>query len=207
MSTTPSAFWIPATTLCIEQEIKKSRFIATLGAASCKEEVLAFIEKRQKEHSNARHHTWAYLLGNPSNTTLLGMSDDGEPKGTAGKPMLQMLEYKQIGDVVLVITRYFGGIKLGAGGLVRAYASTAQLALEQVPLQKKVSLETLWIHCPYELESALRHFLQNFPSKILNVQYHEAVTLHLEIPEEEKCRLQEELKTYSQGKVKILHEI
>ena len=108
-----------------EQEIKRSRFIGIGCRVSSPEEAAAALAERRREFPDATHHCSAYLLGDPRNSSNMRADDDGEPAGTAGKPMLNVLQHKNVGDVLLVVVRYFGGIKLGAGGLVRAYSSTA----------------------------------------------------------------------------------
>jgi len=103
-----------------ELEIKRSRFITTVEKVSEKQHALRFITEQQKEMPDANHHCWAMIAGQPDDIYQHDQSDDGEPKGTAGKPMLNVLSHSGFGNIVVVVTRYFGGIKLGTGGLVRA---------------------------------------------------------------------------------------
>ena len=110
-----------------EETVKRSRFIVTVGRAASPEAAHAFIERIREEHSQATHNCWAFNAGEPGSTAQVGASDDGEPKGTAGRPMLTAVLHSGIGEVVVVVTRYFGGILLGTGGLVRAYQGSAQL--------------------------------------------------------------------------------
>ena len=120
-----------------EETVKRSRFIVTVGRAASPEAAHAFIEKIREEHSQATHNCWAFNAGEPGSTAQVGASDDGEPKGTAGRPMLTAVLHSGIGEVVVVVTRYFGGILLGTGGLVRAYQGSAQLGLEKVPTRAR----------------------------------------------------------------------
>ena len=113
---------IPATLHRTEEKIKRSRFIATVAHASTEKDVKTFISMIKKEFPDATHNCWAYVAGPPGDTARVGMSDDGEPHGTAGKPILTVLLHSEIGEIVAVVTRYFGGTKLGKGGLVRAYS-------------------------------------------------------------------------------------
>ena len=113
-----------------EQTIKRSRFICSIAHTETPEEAKAFIERVKTEFADARHNCWAYCAGAPGSTAQVGASDDGEPHGTAGRPMLTVLLHCGTGELTAVVTRYFGGILLGTGGLVRAYQGTLKLALE-----------------------------------------------------------------------------
>ena len=117
---------VPDTPLEVLFEVKKSKFFAFAACTPDRETAMQYLAAKRAEYPDARHHCWAYLLGNPHSPTSAAMSDDGEPSGTAGKPILNVLQHKGVGDITIIVTRYFGGIKLGAGGLVRAYSSAAQ---------------------------------------------------------------------------------
>lgn len=130
---------IPASkTFRIETEIKRSRFIATVGHTPDSETAKAFINTIREEFPDATHNCWAYAAGPPGDTARVGYSDDGEPHGTAGRPMLQALLYGGVGEAACVVTRYFGGIKLGTGGLARAYSGITAEALRQLPIKEKI---------------------------------------------------------------------
>lgn len=120
---------IPAGFLERETEIKKSRFIARVAPVSSRDEVKAWLEQARNDHPDARHICWAYQIGRPGAAAEAAMNDDGEPSGTAGKPILSVIQHKDLGDVLVMVIRYFGGIKLGAGGLVRAYAGATEAVL------------------------------------------------------------------------------
>lgn len=127
-----------------EEDIKRSRFITSLARADSRERALAFVEAVRQEFPDARHNCWAYAVGKPGDTAQIGQSDDGEPHGTAGRPMLTQLLYGGVGEVVAVTTRYFGGIKLGTGGLTRAYQNGVKEALALLSsVQKTVSLRAI----------------------------------------------------------------
>lgn len=111
-----SSYPVPAETIEAEQEIKKSRFIATVGHAPDKDSAVRFIEEISAKHSGASHNTYAFIAGNPNGGAEVGFNDDGEIGGTAGKPILTVLQMRGIGEVVAVVTRYFGGTRLGTGG-------------------------------------------------------------------------------------------
>jgi len=144
----------------VAQEIKRSRFITDIAPAESKLKAYAFIEHIRHREPDARHHCWAYVAGHPITSIERRSSDAGEPQGTAGKPMLNVLQHQAIGDIVVVISRYFGGIKLGAGGLVRAYSSSVQQAIEATPLILRRTMLTAIIDVPFALENTIRHQLE-----------------------------------------------
>ncbi len=146
----------------------------------------------------------AYVAGNPFSTTDIGMSDDGEPQGTAGKPMLSVLRHKKIGEIVVVVTRYFGGIKLGAGGLVRAYSSSVQQVLEKLKLQKIVLMKRAEIIIPYEYENSIRMIFKKIGVNILDIQYKETISMKIESPEGISNDLNPQIKNITAGKCEIL---
>ena len=123
----------------VEQTIKRSRFICTAAHVTSPEEAKAFIDQIREEFSDARHNCWAFAAGAPGATAQVGMSDDGEPHGTAGRPMLTVLLHCGVGEIAVVVTRYFGGILLGTGGLIRAYQGTVKFALETLPTAERSS--------------------------------------------------------------------
>ena len=127
------------------------------------------------------------------------MSDDGEPQGTAGKPMLSILQHRLIGEIVVVVTRYFGGIKLGTGGLVRAYSSSVQLALQKLPLAEFVALATARITLPYPYEDRIRRLLENMQAAINEVIYKDRVVLMVEFPAKIIVDLQQQIADQTRG--------
>ena len=129
--------------LSFSEEIKKSRFITYLAPVDSKQAALAYLQEIKTLHKEARHHCWAYVAASPKDSVLMGCSDDGEPKGTAGKPMMALLQGCQIGEIMAVVVRYSGGIKLGTGGLVRAYSNGIQQLLPQVEIREKTFLPAI----------------------------------------------------------------
>ncbi|MDQ6961254.1 MAG: YigZ family protein [Mariprofundaceae bacterium] len=196
------SYMYPAQICCVEQEIKRSRFIATAARASDKKEALAVIAAVRQQYPDARHHCWAYVAGSPE-TVALGMSDDGEPQGTAGKPMLNVLKHKKIGEIVVVISRYFGGIKLGAGGLVRAYASSVQLVINALPLQQYIPMQKLKLSFPYAFESTARHLFLPFKVNVLDVSYSHQVEMCIELQIGDVNTLSQHLIDQSKGRIQI----
>ena len=125
------------------EEISRSRFITTVAPAPSVDDAQAFVARMRAEFPDATHNCWAFLVGAPGSTGRVGMSDDGEPHGTAGRPMLTALLHSGVGDVAAVVTRYYGGTKLGTGGLVRANGGCVQRALETLARAERVS----WVDC------------------------------------------------------------
>lgn len=141
-----------------EYEISKSRFLAFIERVNTEAEAILFINKIKKLHWEARHNSSAYIIGDRGQ--IQKADDDGEPSGTAGKPILEVLKKNELKDVVIVITRYFGGIKLGAGGLIRAYGKTASLGLDAAQIVKKVQYIRFAIDIDYTLLGTLENNLR-----------------------------------------------
>jgi uncharacterized YigZ family protein len=173
------AYAIPDGTTEVCYEIKKSRFIARLSFASDREQAMQALEQSKQDFPDARHHCWAYQIGSPVSPHLAAMSDDGEPSGTAGKPILNVIQHKDIGDVMLIVIRYFGGIKLGAGGLVRAYSQAAQQGFDAMKTKRYVELDEFSLVCDFQDEQSIRHWLKQYESEISAVEYSERVIMHI----------------------------
>lgn len=198
-----TSYDIPAKSICVEQEVKRSRFIADIGHVESKGDALAFIEQVKQRQPEARHHCWAYIAGHPQTSIARGSSDDGEPQGTAGKPMLNVLQHKGIGEIIVVISRYFGGIKLGAGGLVRAYSSSVQQAVEALPLTRRIATRTATLHLPFALESAVRRLLAGLHIEIKQTLYQHDVEMHIEVEVGKHSNLETALADLSSGSASI----
>ncbi|OMH38402.1 YigZ family protein [Motiliproteus sp. MSK22-1] len=173
----------------IEYEIKKSRFIAWACPAGDRATAMSVLDEARAEYPDARHHCWAYLIGPPHSPKTVAMSDDGEPSGTAGKPILNVLQHKDIGNVMLVVIRYFGGIKLGAGGLVRAYSHAAQLAMVQLSTKQHVQMISVEIRCNFSREQDIRHWLTTHQGSVNEVSYETAVIIQAAIPAKHQAEL------------------
>lgn len=182
-----------------ENEIveKKSRFIATVIPAEDEETALAFIESMKKKYWNASHNCYAYVIGERSE--LQRCSDDGEPGGTAGRPMLDVLLGEEIHNVAVVVTRYFGGTLLGTGGLVRAYSQAAKAGLESAAVITKIWGSKLIIHTDYTGLGKIQYILGQRSLKIIDSQYTDQVVLTVLIPETELKEVQEELVEGTNG--------
>lgn len=200
------SYLIPAQAIEDEQIIKKSRFVTYVQHTPSKQQALAFIANVKTQHPDARHHCWAYIAGHPTATTAIASSDDGEPQGTAGKPILNVLQHRNIGEITMVVVRYFGGIKLGAGGLVRAYSSSAHLAVEKLTTKMLVRTTELAISFGYALEPKIQHYLKTQNIRILKSQYGETIMLNLEVEEQQLEVTKLELIDVSAGKLSLLND-
>lgn len=175
-------YMIPAGPHRVEQVIDRSRFIASIGHVTSAEEARTFIDSIRDEFPDATHNCWAYVAGAAGSSTSSGMSDAGEPHGTAGRPMLDVLLHSGVGEVVAVVTRYYGGVKLGKGGLVRAYGGAVQHALASLPTNRRVERVELAITGGYSDVDALRRTLQEVEAEVLDEHYGESVRYDVAVP-------------------------
>ena len=182
-----------------EEEIKKSRFICHLKRVYTEEEARAFISEIKKEHHKANHNCSAFTLGDRQE--IQRSSDDGEPSGTAGVPMLEILKKREITNVCAVVTRYFGGIKLGAGGLIRAYAGSVGHALDQVGLVKFVTQEQLILTLDYGNYDGLQRFLSFQGLVISESEFLSDVTVKLFVDLDKTEQLLDNLVEQFSGKI------
>lgn len=182
-----------------ELEIKKSRFLARLAPAADRAQAMAFIAGQRALHPDASHVCWALLAGPDS-----GAGDDGEPSGTAGKPILNVLQHKRLGDVVAVVVRYFGGVKLGAGGLVRAYGGAVSQALDAAELSAVVATARFAIAADFALENRLRHGCARLGASILAADYGERLVLTLSCPLAIRETVLADLSERVQGRLDVL---
>lgn len=160
-------------------DIKKSQFICSLARISTKEEAEAFIEATRKTNPKANHNCFAYLLG--EHDDVQRESDDGEPSGTAGVPILEVLKMTDLHNVCAVVTRYFGGIKLGAGGLIRAYSNATSRGIEAVGVVKRVLQTDLALTISYANFDKLNYYLQQNTVSVLDTTYAENVTVQIAV--------------------------
>lgn len=185
-----------------EIEEKKSRFIAHVAAASTEAEALAFVESKKKEYWDARHNCYAFILGEQGQT--MRFSDDGEPSGTAGKPILEVLVNSGIRDLVVVVTRYFGGTLLGTGGLVRAYTQATQAGLAASKVCTMCYGYGITIVTDYNGIGKLQYLLGQKNIPIEASEYAEQVTIQIKVPYEEKDSLIHEMTEATAGKVQVI---
>ncbi|ATC84805.1 YigZ family protein [Pseudoalteromonas arctica] len=158
----------PAADVFHQEEIKKSTFIVHIAHTPDLNSAKAFIKSIEEKYSDARHNCWAYVAGNPGGSHVYGFSDDGEPNGTAGKPMLNVLVGSGLGEITAVVTRYFGGIKLGTGGLVRAYGGSLNNALVKLQTVLKVPSVEITGSSGYSMQGAIEQLLKT-KYQVLNI--------------------------------------
>jgi uncharacterized YigZ family protein len=180
--TKTDSYRIPVGDHRVEQVIERSRFIATVGHAADPEAARAFIDRIRAEYPDATHNCWAYVAGPAGSTAFCGMSDAGEPHGTAGRPMLDVLVHSDVGEIVAVVTRYYGGVKLGKGGLVRAYSGAVQSALQSVPTSWRIERRTVEVIVGYADVEAVRRTLAEVEAEVLEESYGEAVRYSAAVP-------------------------
>lgn len=167
----------PSSAVKAQLDIKKSEFISYAFPVNDREQAMAHVDNLRQQYPDARHHCWAYIIGDPNNTTSAGFDDDGEPSGTAGRPILNVLQHKAIGNVIIIVVRYFGGIKLGAGGLTRAYSGAAQSVVEVMTLTPYVPTSQIRLQTNYASEAQMRYLLDAAHAQITDVAYTEGVLL------------------------------
>lgn len=181
----PERYPIPADVHRVEEEIKRSRFITTLAPAPTVDDARTFIDQMNEEFADASHNCWAYVVGPPGSTAEVGMSDAGEPHGTAGRPMLTVLLHSGVGDICAVVTRYFGGTLLGKGGLVKAYSGGVQLALESLPTLERVPSTELLVVFDYSTVTPFQRMVPDFEAEVLSEEYAADVTVRVKLPLEQ----------------------
>jgi uncharacterized YigZ family protein len=178
----PARYQIPATVHRAEQSIDRSRFICTLANCSSAETAHAFTREISAEFPDATHNCWAFVAGPPGDTNQVGMSDDGEPHGTAGRPMLTVLLHSGVGEIAAVVTRYYGGTKLGTGGLVKAYGGTVQLALETLPRAERVDYVEVTVRFAYPAVTVVQQLLPTLEVEVVSQEYDVGVCYRLRVP-------------------------
>lgn len=184
---------------------KKSRFIATVRPVETEEEALAFIAEMKKKYWNATHNCSAFVIG--ENQNLQRCSDDGEPQGTAGRPMLDVLLGEEIHNLAVVVTRYFGGTLLGTGGLVRAYSKAVQEGLKHCVIIEKQQGFLLKMNTDYNGVGKIQYILGKRKIQITSSEYAADVTLEALVPEGELAKVKEEITEATSGRTIYREEI
>jgi len=198
------AYDIPAELFSLSEEIKKSRFITLLAHTDGVVAARAFVQQVKSEHPTARHHCWAWVAGSPADSQQLGFSDDGEPSGTAGKPMLAQLMGNNIGEITAVVVRYYGGIQLGTGGLVKAYGGGVQQALKLLPRLQKVPMLTFMLTCDYAQLSEIERMIVRFHGQLQHCAFLQYVSLTLALPHAQVAGFTQNLTDFSRGTLHLV---
>lgn len=193
---------IPAQNQTVELEFSRSRFVVTIYQVDTVESAKATIARHRLEFSSANHHVYAFRVGF-GNSVTEGLSDDGEPTGTAGPPVLSVLRGSSIGDTLVIVTRYFGGVLLGTGGLVRAYSETAALAIKTCPTKLKIQTATMTILIEYQHLDGLKRALPSYSAEIIEEVYTDTVGLGLRFPSESRDGLVKAIVDLTAGNVYI----
>ena len=191
-------YLIPAQERRTEIRVVNSRFITTIAPAFTVQDARAFIARVKNEFSDATHNVPVYLIGHGS-SVIAHCSDDGEPSGTAGRPSLAVLRGSGLGDVVVVVTRYFGGTKLGTGGLVRAYSDAVRQGLADLPRAVKVPTHTVMMATPYTLFERLRLIIAGYQGKIMDEDFAADVTITAQFAVAQFPDFQDALRELSGG--------
>jgi uncharacterized YigZ family protein len=187
-----------------EETIKRSKFIATIAHASTEEDAKTFISIIKSEFPDATHNCWAYVAGPPGDTARVGISDDGEPHGTAGKPILSVLLHSDIGEIVAVVSRYFGGTKLGTGGLVRAYSGSVKNALAGLSVKEKRDDISLTVILDYSKITGVKQIIESFNSEIIEEKYEADVSFKIELPKNSEDSFLRAIKDLTGAEIHII---
>ena len=187
----------------VQDEIveKKSRFIGYAVPVTSEEEAYAFVEKIRKMHYDARHNCFAFAIG--SENTLLRFSDDGEPQGTAGKPILEVITGNKVVDICIVVTRYFGGTLLGTGGLVRAYTEAAKLALVDAGIHTMQLMKSVEITTNYNDSGKVQYLISNSSAVISDTEYTSEVCFKILVPVGDYGRLEKQVTESTSARANI----
>lgn len=170
--------------------INKSRFIGYAAPCDTEEEALSFLQSIREEHKSASHHCYAYIIG--ENASVMRYSDNGEPSGTAGMPIMDVMRKKAIVNCCIVVVRYFGGVLLGTGGLVRAYTQSSQAAVESAGVSRMELTVDEFCELPYSAWDRFRYTAEQQPVRIEKVSYGSAVSFHMLVC---SCNRDQVLKT------------
>nr|WP_277608654.1 YigZ family protein [Microbulbifer elongatus] len=187
------SYQIPCSPVVAETEEKKSRFICWLGPVIDKAAFLHELESIRARYPDASHHCTALIVGNPANPDVMQSDDDGEPGGSAGRPMLELLLKQEVGNVGAIVTRYFGGTKLGVGGLMRAYRGAVGAALQMATLETHIPLLDVQIVCDFAGESRVRFLVTRYRGVCGDVEYSDRVRIAVQLPRDQWPPLKEKL--------------
>lgn len=198
-----SRFTVLAEAVAHELSEKNSDFLTFLHPIDSRDAAMTWVAQYRQRYPDANHVCWAYIIGNTRQPQTQAFSDDGEPGGTAGKPMLHVLTERELGNSLAVVVRYFGGVKLGAGGLVRAYSNAVSQAAGKAELRMVSPSVQLSIAVSFAFEARLRQLLQQSQASIDDVSYSDNVTITVSLPQDAEQTLCEQLINETAGTVVI----
>ena len=180
---------VPCATAEVVEVIRRSRFVSCAGRADSRETALRFVRSVKDRFPAATHYCWAFNAGPPGSTAQVGANDDGEPHGTAGKPMLAAVLHSGLGEVAVVCARYYGGVKLGTGGLARAYAGGAKRVLSACPTERKVDRVAVLITVDYQASRRVDRCLRILDAKVVQRKFGTDVRYRVLVPAANRSRL------------------
>ncbi|MGZ9896720.1 YigZ family protein [Shewanella gaetbuli] len=193
------SYQIPEADLIIEEEIKHSRFISFLFHCPSQEVLKLALTNIRRDYPGASHYCYAFIAGAPNDMVNIGSSDDGEPAGSAGRPMLATLQGANVGELGAVVVRYFGGTKLGVGGLVRAYTSGIKQGVSQLSLTTKFIRYPIKLDCSYAQLANIEYLIAQFDGVVLSKDFAESVVLQFELAKDALDDFNQQLATMTQG--------
>jgi uncharacterized YigZ family protein len=186
-----------------EEKVKGSRFLSTARSVASEAEAVAFIDEMKKEFHDANHNAFAWKVG-LGRSQRYRYSDDGEPSGTAGLPILKAIDAKGLSNVCVVVTRYFGGIKLGTGGLMRSYGRMASELLRTSEIEKKFFTETIIFSVSFDFVNVAHNIINSMDAELKDSQYSDAVTFEIEIRSSQAALFRSKLTDGTNGQVRII---
>ncbi len=205
VSNMSTSYLVPNDSIEHETVVTRSRFICYLSPCQSTEQARELVKLQQHNHPQASHHCYAYLSAQPDSSQFYGFSDDGEPSGTAGKPMLSMLQGGNVGEICAVVVRYFGGTKLGTGGLQRAYGASVRNALANLPTKIKIPMVDKRLACQYTQVNDVLHLLKIHDGQLKSQHFNEQVELLLSIPVVNIEQFALQLLTLSAGQLTLIN--
>ncbi|MBD1388182.1 YigZ family protein [Neiella sp. HB171785] len=200
---TEQTYWRPTAPAEAEIEIKNSRFIAYLEPVSDLQQADRAKERIRQLHPNARHHCWAQIVSTPDDVHGAGSSDDGEPGGTAGRPMLAVLSGKPAGYLMVMVVRYFGGIKLGTGGLVRAYSGAVRAVFDVTEWRQCLPMQRLQLTMSYSQHQSVLHLLGQHMGEVVDSDFSQHVVLQVQLPQDHAMDFIDQLEELGAGSIEL----
>ena len=191
---------VPASTVEAREVIRRSRFVTVLGRAESRADASRFVEEVRRRHPGATHYCWAFNAGPPGSTAQVGMSDAGEPRGTAGRPMLNALLHSGLGEVVAVCARYYGGVKLGTGGLVRAYGGGVKKTSRICPMVNKIAQDTVLVSVSYDMAPRVTHALRALGAEIEDQTFGTDVRIRAQVATQRRAELEAAIADATSGR-------
>jgi uncharacterized YigZ family protein len=202
--TPPSArYQVPAVRHTAELVIERSRFLCTIERVQTPAAAQQFVRELQQQYAAATHNCWAYVAGPPGTSAHIGLSDDGEPHGTAGRPMLTVLSHAPVGEIAAVVTRWYGGVKLGTGGLARAYGGAVQAAMATLPLVWKVDRVSLVVSVEYTVVTPVRQLFEQLEVQVTGEVYAEQVSYAVAVARDRVPELDRGLADLTRGRAVV----